>query len=289
VLVKRTIVINDFERIVNFINRWFFLIHTNLFFLSKELFFLTKKLVLFAFDVLERIPCFCTFAEKRMLDIIKKYRIFIGTFVIFSIITISLFYNVLKPSKKLPIYNPADVNPELVDSTVQYIAREHKIADFSFINQNGKVITQKDYEGKIYVADFFFTTCQSICPIMTTNMVDIQRAILNNPKVMLLSHTVTPEIDSVPILKKYALEKGVDDYKWNLVTGDKKEIYSMARKSYLAVKLGKPNELYDMVHTENFVLVDAQKRVRGFYDGTKKEEINRLIDDINWLCENDKK
>jgi len=289
VLVKRTIVINDFERIVNFINRWFFLIHTNLFFLSKELFFLTKKLVLFAFDVLERIPCFCTFAEKRMLDIIKKYRIFIGTFVIFSIITISLFYNVLKPSKKLPIYNPADVNPELVDSTVQYIAREHKIADFSFINQNGKVITQKDYEGKIYVADFFFTTCQSICPIMTTNMVDVQRAILNNQKVMLLSHTVTPEIDSVPVLKKYALEKGVIDSKWNLVTGDKKEIYSMARKSYLAVKLGKPNELYDMVHTENFVLVDAQKRVRGFYDGTKKEEINRLIDDISWLCENDKK
>jgi len=289
VLVKRTIVINDFERIVNFINRWFFLIHTNLFFLSKELFFLTKKLVLFAFDVLERIPCFCTFAEKRMLDIIKKYRIFIGTFVVFSIITISLFYNVLKPSKKLPIYNPADVNPELVDSTVQYIAREHKIADFSFINQNGKVITQKDYEGKIYVADFFFTTCQSICPIMTTNMVDVQRAILNNQKVMLLSHTVTPEIDSVPVLKKYALEKGVVDSKWNLVTGDKKEIYSMARKSYLAVKLGKPNELYDMVHTENFVLVDDQKRVRGFYDGTKKEEINRLIDDINWLCENDKK
>ena len=239
--------------------------------------------------MLQRISCFCTFVEKRMLDIIKKYRIFIGTFVVFSIITISLFYNVLKPSKTLPIYNPADVNHELVDSTVQYIAREHKIADFSFINQNGKVITQKDYEGKIYVADFFFTTCQSICPIMTTNMVDVQRAILNNKKVMLLSHTVTPEIDSVPVLKKYALEKGVVDSKWNLVTGDKKEIYSMARKSYLAVKLGKPNELYDMVHTENFVLVDAQKRVRGFYDGTKKEEIIRLIDDINWLCENDKK
>jgi protein SCO1/2 len=189
----------------------------------------------------------------------------------------------------LPIYNPADVNPELVDSTVQYIAREHKIAHFSFVNQNGKTITQKDYEGKIYVADFFFTTCGTICPIMTTNMIDIQKAFLNNPKVMLLSHTVTPEIDSVSVLKKYAIEKGVVDSKWNLVTGDKKEIYSMARKSYLAVKLGKPSELYDMVHTENFVLVDAQKRVRGFYDGTKKEDINKLIDDINWLCQNDKK
>ncbi|WP_264520124.1 SCO family protein [Flavobacterium sp. N1994] len=223
-----------------------------------------------------------------MLAFIKKYRIFFGTFLIFSIITISLFYNVLKPQKTLPIYNPADVNPELVDSTVQYIAKAHRIADFSFTNQNGKTITQKDYEGKIYVADFFFTTCQSICPIMTTNMVDVQKAILNNPKVMLLSHTVTPDIDSVPVLKKYAIEKGVVDAKWNLVTGDKKDIYSMARKSYLAVKLGKPEELYDMVHTENFVLVDAQRRVRGFYDGTKKEEIKRLIKDINWLRENDK-
>ena len=223
-----------------------------------------------------------------MLDFLKKYKIFFGTFLVFSIITISLFYTVLKPKKTLPIFNPADVNPELVDSTVQYIAKAHKIADFSFTNQNGKTITQKNYEGKIYVADFFFTTCQSICPIMTTNMVDVQKAILNNPKVMLLSHTVTPDIDSVPVLKKYAIQKGVVDAKWNLVTGDKKDIYSIARKSYLAVKLGKPNELYDMVHTENFVLVDAQRRVRGFYDGTKKEEIKRLIEDINWLCENDK-
>jgi len=223
-----------------------------------------------------------------MLTFIKKYRIFFGTFLIFSIITISLFYNVLKPSKTLPIYNPADVNPELVDSTVQYIARAHKIADFSFTNQNGKVITQKNYEGKIYVADFFFTTCPTICPIMTDNMVDVQKAFLNNPKVMMLSFSVLPDTDDVATLKKYAIKKGVNDSKWNLVTGDKKEIYSMARKSFLAVKLGKPNELYDMVHTENFVLVDTEKQVRGFYDGTKKEEIKRLIEDITWLSERDK-
>ncbi|MBP6557108.1 MAG: SCO family protein [Flavobacterium sp.] len=223
-----------------------------------------------------------------MLAFIKKYRIFIGTFVIFSVITVSLFYNVLKPGKTLPIYNPADINPELVDSTVQYVEKYHKITDFSFTNQNGKTITQKDYEGKIYVADFFFTTCGSICPIMTNNMVDVQNAFLNNPKVMILSHTVTPEIDSVPVLKKYAIKEGVVDTKWNLVTGDKKAIYSIARKSYLAVKLGKPEELYDMVHTENFVLVDADRHVRGFYDGTKKEEVQKLIEDIKWLLENDK-
>lgn len=231
---------------------------------------------------------FCIFVKKRMLAFLKKYRIFIGTFLIFSVITVSLFYNVLKPGKTLPIYNPADVNPELVDSTVQYIEKYHTIADFSFTNQNGKTITQKDYEGKIYVADFFFTTCGSICPVMSKNMIDVQNAFLNNPKVMILSHTVTPEIDSVPVLKKYAIKEGVIDTKWNLVTGDKKDIYSMARKSYLAVKLGKPEELYDMVHTENFVLVDADRHVRGFYDGTKKEEVQKLIEDIKWLLEHDK-
>ncbi|WP_268848264.1 SCO family protein [Flavobacterium aestivum] len=223
-----------------------------------------------------------------MLSILKKYRIYIGIVLIFSVTTLYLFYSALKPNKTLPIFNPADVNPELVDTTIQYVSKYHTIADFSFVNQNGKTITQKDYEGKIYVADFFFTTCGSICPKMTTNLVDVQKAIQNNPKVMLLSHTVFPETDSVPVLKAYAIKHGVIDAKWNLVTGDKKEIYKMARKSYLAVKLGKPEELYDMVHTENFVLVDQKRRVRGFYDGTKKEDIQRLIEDINWLSNNEK-
>jgi len=194
----------------------------------------------------------------------------------------------LKPEKVLPIFNPADVNSELVDSTVQHVGKYHTIADFSFTNQNGKTVTQKDYEGKIYVADFFFTTCQTICPIMTTNMTEVQKAFSNNPNVMILSHTVTPEIDSVPVLKKYALKQGVNDSKWNMVTGDKKDIYYIARKSYLAVKTGKPEEMYDMVHTENFVLVDTKRRVRGFYDGTKKEDVQRLIEDINWLLEQEK-
>ena len=220
-----------------------------------------------------------------MLDFFKNFRIFFGVMAVISVIIISLFYTALTPKKKLPIYNPSDVNPELVDSTVQYISKYHTIADFSFTNQNGKKITQKDYEGKIYVADFFFTTCGSICPKMTSHLVEIQKAILDNPKVMLLSHTVMPEIDSVAILKSYAIKNGVNDKKWNLVTGDKKDIYRMARTSYLAVKLGKPSELYDMVHTENFVLVDAKRRVRGFYDGTKNEDIQRLLADIRFLCE----
>ena len=227
-----------------------------------------------------------------MFSTLKKYRIFIGFFLLFSIITIALFYSVLKPKKALPIYNPSDINPELVDSTVQYIAKNHTIADFKFTNQNGKSITQKDYEGKIYVADFFFTTCPTICPKMTNNMVWLQNQIKNNPKVMLLSHSVTPDIDSVPILKKYALEKGVIDSKWNLVTGNKKDIYYTARKSYMVVKTGKPEELYDMVHTENFVLVDSKRRIRGFYDGTNLDNptepgiknVKQLLEDILFLC-----
>ncbi|MFV8374320.1 SCO family protein [Flavobacterium sp. LB1P71] len=219
-----------------------------------------------------------------MKSIFYKYRKFFGVLLAFSIITIYLFYVALKPSKTLPIFNPSDINPELVDSTVQYISKYHTIADFSFVNQNGKTITQKDYEGKVYIADFFFTTCGSICPKMTTNLAEVQKAIINNPKVMLLSHTVFPEIDSIPVLKAYAIKNGVVDSKWNLVTGDKKAIYTMARKSYLAVKLGRPEQLYDMVHTENFVLVDTKRRVRGFYDGTKKEDMKRLIEDIDFLC-----
>lgn len=223
-----------------------------------------------------------------MKSFIFRYRKFLIGLGLFSVVTISLFYNALKPAKSLPIFNPADVNPELVDTTMQYKSKYHTIANFSFTNQNGKIITQKDYEGKVYVADFFFTTCGSICPKMTTNLVDVQKAFITNPKVKILSFTVMPAIDSVSVLKDYAKINGVVDTKWNLVTGDKKAIYAMARKSFLAVKQGKPSELYDMVHTENFVLVDTKKRVRGFYDGTKKEEITRLIEDINWLCEDKK-
>jgi protein SCO1/2 len=219
------------------------------------------------------------------MQFFKKYRIFIFTMLAFAIVFLSVSYNLLSPKKGLPIINPADVNPELVDSAMQYVSRYHTIGDFSFINQNGKAITQKDYDGKIYVADFFFTTCKTICPIMTDNMAEIQKAIQNNPKVMLLSHSVLPDQDSVPVLKKYALEKGVIDSKWNLVTGNKKDIYSLARKSYLAVKTANASEMYDMVHTENFVLVDTKRRIRGFYDGTNKEQITRLIADIKLLSE----
>lgn len=203
--------------------------------------------------------------------------------LIVSAVIISLFYNALQPKEILPVYQPAMVNFELVDSTLQHVKKYHTIADFALTNQNGKLVTQKNYENKIYIADFFFTTCPTICPIMTKNMAGIQDKILNDEDVMLLSHSVTPDIDSVPQLKKYALEKGVKDNKWNLVTGDKQQIYELARKSYMAVKTDGDGGPYDMIHTENFILVDKERRIRGFYDGTDSEEMKKLLSDLEIL------
>ena len=137
-------------------------------------------------------------------------------------------------------------------------------------------------EHEIYVADFFFTTCQTICPIMTKNMKEIQDKLINDKEILLLSHSVTPEIDSVGQLKKYAIANKINDDKWNLVTGDKKQIYNLARKSYLAVEDSEFGN-FDMIHTENFMLIDKKRQIRGFYDGTEKNEIIRLLSDIEIL------
>lgn len=220
-----------------------------------------------------------------MLSFFKDYKVFAIVFAIISIVIVSLIYNTLNVYQPLPIYQPTMVSTELVDSTIQYQKKYHKIADFSLTNQNGKTVTQKDYKDKIYVADFFFTTCQTICPIMTNHMVDIQKEIINDDDIMLLSHSVTPEIDTVAQLKRYAKTKGVNDSKWNLVTGDKKQIYQLARKSYLAVKDNGDGGPFDMVHTENFMLIDKKRQIRGFYDGTNPEDIDRLLDDIAILKE----
>ena len=217
-----------------------------------------------------------------MVSFFLKYKMLWIVLTVLSVIIIYSIYSILKPEvPALLVYQPkgAGINKELIDSTVQHVKKYHTIADFKLTNQNGKTITQEDYNNKIYVADFFFTTCQTICPIMTDHMSQIQEKIKNNNEVMLLSHTVMPEVDSVAQLKRYALEKGVDDLKWNLVTGTKKEIYDLARKSYLAAKEN-PGNPYGLIHTENFVLIDKKKRIRGFYDGTAQEDIDRLLGDV---------
>ena len=188
-------------------------------------------------------------------------------------------------NKQLPIYNPVDFNPKLVDKSIRDINKNHTVSDFNLINQNGSFITSEDYKNKIYVVDFFFTSCPSICPIMTNNMLKIQDEFIDNNEVMLLSMSVTPEIDNVEILKQYAVDKGVIDSKWNITTGQKKHIYELARKSYFAVLKQGDGGLQDFIHSPNFILVDNKKQIRGIYDGTVENEISRLIKDINILCE----
>ena len=212
----------------------------------------------------------------------KRDFITVGFILIFSAAAVYMFYVILKPIEVLPVYQPAEVNEKLVDSSIIHVAKYHKISDFKLTNQNGKEITQANYKDKIYVADFFFTTCQDICPVMTKNMYQLQEELKNDNEILLLSHTVIPEVDTVEQLKVYAIENNVDDSKWNLLTGDKKQIYELARKSYLAVEDSNFNE-FDMIHTENFMLIDKEKQIRGFYDGTNSEEINRLLKDIEIL------
>ena len=204
--------------------------------------------------------------------------------VVILLITFSCFFSCKRETQKqLPIYNPSDINPELVDISLRETSKNHTVADFELINQNGKIITHDDYKDKTYVVDFFFTRCPSICPIMTNNMAKLQKEFLNYNKVKFLSLSVTPDIDSVAVLRQYATDKGVIDTKWNITTGNKKHIYELARKSYFAVSEQGDGGLQDFIHTPNFILVDKKKQIRGIYDGTDNDEILRLANDIKTL------
>lgn len=202
---------------------------------------------------------------------------------VFSVLMIYAIYQLLTPEKKLPVFNPADVNPKLVDSELLHVRRNHTVSDFELINQNGEKVTYANYANHIYVADFFFTRCLTICPVMTNNMALLQEEFKNDDEIKFLSHSVTPIMDSVPVLRAYADVKGVIDGKWNITTGPKKHIYELARKSYFAVLEEGDGGLQDFIHTENFILVDKKRQIRGFYDGTDSEDMKRLIDDIKLL------
>jgi len=190
-----------------------------------------------------------------------------------------------KIDNKLKVVNPIDVNPELVDSALQMKRTGHIIADFSFINQYGDTITQDNLNSDIYVVNYFFTTCASICPIMNDQMKRVQNEFRSDDWLKLLSHTVWPEGDSISRLYNYAVNYEAIPTKWWFLTGSKSDLYTMARKSYLIVpdendpKYDHGNES-DFIHTENFVLVDPNKKIRGMYDGTNADEISDLIKDI---------
>ena len=213
----------------------------------------------------------------------RRYKRFFLVLGILSTAIVLLFFRALQPTPALPIYQPAMVDPVLVDESIQYVKKYHRIGDFSLTNQNNKNISHLDYDDHIYVADFFFTTCPSICPIMTENMVYLQSLVNDLTEVKLLSFSVTPEIDTPEVLKAYAQQKGINDSRWNLLTGDKKEIYKLARQSYLVVQEDGNGDEHDMIHTENFVLIDKQRRIRGYYDGTQREDMEQIRADIDIL------
>ncbi|APZ44970.1 SCO family protein [Polaribacter reichenbachii] len=215
----------------------------------------------------------------------KKSKSTLIFLIVFSAVSLPVFYHLLKADKKLKVYSPADVNPSLVDASIKHITKDHTIANFELTNQNGEIITNKNYENKIYVADFFFTRCTNICIAMAYNMSELQDFYKNDNDIMFLSHSVTPTIDSVSVLKEYAINKGVIDGKWNVTTGSKKHIYELARKSYFAVIEDGDGGENDFIHTEQFVLIDKQRRIRGFYDGTEKKDMEKLKQDVALLKE----
>jgi protein SCO1/2 len=181
----------------------------------------------------------------------------------------------------LPHFNTPDFTPQWFRTAEAEAASTHSIAPFAFTDQNGAVVDNSTFAGKVYVADFFFTSCGSICPKMTRNMAEIQEAFSGESDLLLLSHSVTPEADSVPRLKQYAEAMGVNDDKWHLVTGEQEEIYTLARKSYFAEeRMGYDKDVEAFLHTENFILVDRNGHIRGIYNGTLGVEMNRLTEDI---------
>jgi protein SCO1/2 len=219
----------------------------------------------------------------------KKSSIKINSFLLLLTVLILNSCNTEKPKElsrveQLPFYEDASFTPNWLDPKSDRIKDFHQIPAFSLFNQNGENITEKTFENKIYVTDFFFTTCPGICPKMTANMGVLQEAFLEDDEVLLLSHSVTPKTDSVSILKEYAEDKGVVSGKWHLVTGDLEEIYRLGRKSYFVEEdLGAEKNLTDFLHTENFVLIDKNRHIRGIYNGLNKTSVKQLINDIKLL------
>ena len=203
---------------------------------------------------------------------------------------ITIAYFMMQPREEpLPVINPVDLDEEMVDPEMLRIGNGHRIGDFSFLNQDGETITQTELEGKVFVAEYFFTTCGTICPKMNKQMRRIQFEFADNDEVRLMSFTVDPEVDTVEQMKRYAVDHGAKTGQWHFLTGAKKDLYSLARKSFFVLKPAEAQNLGDVgsdfIHTNNFVLVDRQGRIRGYYDGTSKDEVDELMLDIGRLLE----
>lgn len=212
-------------------------------------------------------------------------------FAVFIVVGVSLTYYYIRPrDEKLPVINPVDVHEELVDPEILRRGYGHKVGSFSFKNQEGRVITESEVLNRVYVVEYFFTTCKSICPVMNKQMQRVHEAFSDEEGFRILSFTVNPEVDTVERMRIYAEEHGVvDDERWHFLTGRKEDLYSLARKSFFVLKPAEAQNLgdagSDFIHTNNFVLVDREGRLRGYYDGTSEEEVGKLIKDIQILLE----
>ncbi len=184
----------------------------------------------------------------------------------------------------LPYYAEASFTPHWLPVNSDSLASFHRIRPFRLVDQQGDTITEQSLAGKVYVADFFFTACPGICPKMTSNMAVLQDEFRHEGRVKLLSHSVTPKYDSVAVLQAYAEAKGVEADKWHLLTGDRDEIYRLGRKDYFVEEnLGVEKDLDEFLHTENFVLIDKDRHIRGIYNGLNRTSVNQLAADIRTL------
>ncbi|RZA02577.1 MAG: SCO family protein [Sphingobacteriaceae bacterium] len=187
-------------------------------------------------------------------------------------------------NKSLPFYNTPDFTPVWLIPQDEAYSKIHKVAAFNLTNQLGDTISTKNTAGKIYVANFFFASCQSVCPPMMENLSKVAQVFEKDDRVLILSHSVTPRRDSVPVLFKYAQQRHINNSKWWLLTGDQPAIYKLARQAYFADDAtGYTKGSDDFLHTENLVLIDTKGRIRGVYNGSLQLEVNNLIDDIKLL------
>lgn len=203
----------------------------------------------------------------------------ISNFLILLVL-VTLVWSCGNSNRKLPYIGQHDVN-EKGDSVY------HAIPDFKFVNQDGDTLTQDDFKNKVYVTDFFFTSCPTICPVMKTQMLRVFDKFKDNPEFGILSHTIDPRHDSVSVLKAYKHKLGIDSKQWQFVTGEQDKIYEIAQKSYMVSAMEDKEAVDDggFVHSGAFVLVDKNRNIRGVYDGTKEKEVNKLIKDIELLLQ----
>lgn len=203
-------------------------------------------------------------------------------------IAISYFMTISQTERKqLPIIQPRDVKKEMVDPELLEKGIGHRIGNFEFVNQSGDTVTLDDVKGKVFIAEYFFTTCGTICPVMTEQMTRVQTRFKGNGDVKIVSFTVHPEYDNVEVLRAYADKYGAVDGQWHFLTGDKDALYKLARTSFFVLKPAEAANLgdagSDFIHTNNFVLVDQELRIRGYYDGTDRNEVSELMEDIKLL------